>query len=62
MRSKTTAKAIVACALGLVFLAGCQRVEEPWVNNKPQWKQERFKTNLPDAQLRHRLEYSQVDR
>lgn len=50
--------------LGLfaALLAGCEHIEEPWTDYAPQYKQEKFDTKAPDAELRHRLEYTQIDR
>ncbi len=50
--------------LGLcVFvLSACEHIEEPWTDYAPQYKHKHFDTNAPDAQLRHRLEYTQTDR
>ena len=40
---------------GLVLLAGCAKIEEPWVPNDNQLKQERMRSPEQQAALRHRL-------
>ena len=53
MRDKLVHVLLVAC--GLVILAGCAKVEEPWVPSENQLKQERTRTPEQQAALRHRL-------
>lgn len=45
-----------------VLFAGCEHIEEPWTDYAPQYKEENFETTSPDAELRHRLQYTQTDR
>jgi hypothetical protein len=42
-------------ALGMVMLASCAKVHEPWVSSESQLKQERTRTPDQQAALRHRL-------
>lgn len=42
--------------------SGCQPVHEPWTNNGKAWKEEHFKTNAPNSELRERLITTQIDR
>lgn len=55
-----------ACALATSLIAasiiGCEHVEEPWITNQAEWKQEKFETHASAPELRHRLEYAQTDR
>ena len=44
------------------LFAGCEHIEEPWTGYAPQYKHENFETTAPDAELRHRLRYTQTDR
>lgn len=44
------------------WLLGCEHIEEPWTDYAPHYKQEKFDTTAPDAELRHRLQYTQIDR
>lgn len=53
--------ALVAMLIA-TMTAGCEHVEEPWINNGAEWKQEKFETRASGPELRHRLEYTQVDR
>ena len=46
---------LLLVAFGLVLLAGCAKVEEPWVPSDSQLKQERMRTPEQQAALRHRL-------
>lgn len=50
---------LVACA---PWVAGCEHIEEPWTDYAPKYKLENFDTKAPDAELRHRLQYTQIDR
>lgn len=50
---------LVLCA---GWLVGCEHIEEPWTDYAPEYKQEMFDTRSPDAELRHRLQYTQIDR
>lgn len=52
----------LAALLIVSTIAGCEHVEEPWINNGAEWKQEKFETHASGPELRHRLEYTQVDR
>lgn len=51
---------LILCALPA--LGGCARVEEPWVANAKEWKQEAFKTPSDEDELRHRVLRAQTDR
>ncbi len=46
---------LLLAAFGLVILAGCAKVEEPWVPNESLLKQERMRSPEQQAALRHRL-------
>jgi len=48
--------------VGVMFTAGCQRIHEPWTNNGKAWKQEHFRTDAPNKELRERLMTTQIDR
>lgn len=55
----------VALSAALVMaaaLTGCDHIEEPWTDYAPEYKVEKFDTAAPDAELRHRLQYTQTDR
>jgi len=45
-----------------MLTAGCQPVHEPWTNNGKAWKQEHFRTDAPNKELRERLMTTQTDR
>ncbi len=48
----------------LWLLAGCGQdtVGDPWMGQDPQWKRSHFATESPDAQLKARAAYNQIDR
>ncbi len=46
---------LLLVALGVVTLAGCAKVHEPWVSSDDQYKQERTRTPEQQAALRQRL-------
>jgi|GEM_PF-1768944 len=48
--------------LGLMFSAGCQRVQDPWTTNGKAWKEQHFRTDAPIKELRERLMTTQIDR
>ena len=52
----------LAAALIAAPIIGCEQIEEPWINNQAEWKQEKFETHASGPELRHRLEYTQTDR
>jgi hypothetical protein len=46
---------LLLVALGVVTLAGCAKVEEPWVPSENLLKQERTRSHEQQAALRNRL-------
>lgn len=54
--------AALLLATGAMALNACEHIEEPWTDKAPEFKKEHFDTNAPDAELRHRLKYTQIDR
>lgn len=56
-------KTAVLGALMIVWLfTGCEPVREPWVQSAEQWQKERARSPEKNAQLRHRLAHTQIDR
>lgn len=53
---------MVGLGLGAFALTGCDHIEEPWTDYAAEYKVEKFTTDSPDAELRHRLQYTQTDR
>ena len=49
-------------AVLLLSLVACARIQEPWVNNDEEWKEQAFQTESDDDALRHRLRHTQGDR
>jgi len=43
-------------------IAGCETVQEPWVQSPDQWRKERARSSEIAEQLDHRLAYTQIDR
>ena len=67
MKTKTVASWLreLPLAIGIVSLltlSACSRIHEPWVVNAKQWKEEQFKMNVPDSELRTRIMTTQSDR
>lgn len=62
MKAKTRATGFVVLAVSLLALAGCSRVQEPWVPSKSYLQNERDRTADEQQQLRERLLYNQTDR
>ena len=60
MQTKIVTYIMAFCIL--VFAAGCQRVQEPWVRGPEQLKEERFRTSQERMELRYRLIQVQTDR
>ena len=62
MKDKTKAIGILCAALLIVAVAGCSRVNEPWVPNKNTLQKERARPAALEQELRGRLANNQVDR
>lgn len=60
MKAITTG--FIVLAVGLLGLAGCSKVQEPWVPSKSYLQDERSRTGEEQQQLRERLLYNQTDR
>ena len=60
MEAKIVTYILAFCLLA--FVAGCQRVQEPWVRGPEQLKEERFRTAQAQMELRDRLIRVQTDR
>jgi len=63
--SRTTARTIIWCGLLLLTsttLSACQHVQEPWVTVGKQYKEQKFKSDVSNQKLDHRIMYTQVDR
>lgn len=53
---------LLGIAIALAALAGCSKVQEPWVPSKDYLKAERERSPEEQQQLRERALYNQVDR
>ncbi|MFQ5938231.1 MAG: hypothetical protein ACE5LB_17655 [Acidiferrobacterales bacterium] len=53
MKSKVVRLAFAA--VGVILLSSCSRIEEPWVSNEDQLKQERSRSVAQQQILRQRL-------
>jgi len=62
MTTKAWVFGAASLALGSGLLTACEHVQEPWITNAAEWKQEKFHTQTDDAELRHRLAHGQQDR
>lgn len=49
-------------AMFMLWSCGQYHTGDPWSGQDPQWKQTHFETHAPDAQLRARAAYNQIDR
>lgn len=54
----------IALLSTLFMLCSCGQyyTGDPWSGQDPQWKRTHFETYAPDAQLRARAAYNQIDR
>jgi len=53
---------VITTVVLMLGIAGCERIEEPWVSSDEDLKQQRIRTTLQAEHLRDRLITTQVDR